>query len=156
MKKAICSTICAVIVGMFAAGVLTGCNRESDVNGLTSSGTAGPTPSEPLATTATNVTRSLQESISGVSQDVLTALGPHAEALKNLSTDEVMKLFRWTYRVEEFAPSFTAAALEDELNRLGKENWECFSIVSSPSGIRVTCKKRPMSAVNYLQYIPGM
>ena len=156
MKKAICSTICVLSLGLWPALVMTGCNEAGEEHSSPSVGASRPLPLDSSPTTAASVTQSLQESLSGVSQDVLTALGPHAEALKNLSTDEVMKLFRWNYKVVDLAPSLPSSGLEDELNRLGKENWECFSIVALSTGIRVTCKKRPMSAVNYLQYIPGM
>lgn len=156
MKKAICSTICVLSMGFVSMLPIAGCNGAHEEQSSTGTGSSLPNRQDPLSTSGASVTRSLQESLSGVSQDVITALGPHAEALKNLSADEVMKLFRWNYKVVELSPSLPASGLEDELNRLGKENWECFNIVSLPSGIRVTCKKRPMSAVNYLQYIPGM
>jgi hypothetical protein len=99
---------------------------------------------------------SLNEQIKGASKGVQDAVAPQAEALHKHTKAEVDKLFRWEYRVVDVPVSPDPSELEKRLTELGAENWECFSVVPSPESLRVLCKKRPPSAINYLKYVPGL
>lgn len=93
-----------------------------------------------------------QDAAGGVQQ----ALGPQGEVIQERTKEEVEKLFQWEYRVVDVEASLTADELERRLTELGSEGWECFNIVSSGQNSRVTCKRRPRSAINYLKLIPGL
>lgn len=102
------------------------------------------------------VVNSLHEQLQGASQEVQDAVGPQAEAIQSRTKAEVDKLFRWEYHVVDVPSILGSAELEKQLTELGAENWECFSVLPLPESVRVVCKKRPLSAINYLKYVPGL
>jgi hypothetical protein len=64
--------------------------------------------------------------------------------------EDIERMWTWEYKVlqmEEVEPS----ALEEELNALGKERWECSMAVSPASQLTVLCKRQ---AKSYLKLIP--
>jgi hypothetical protein len=76
---------------------------------------------------------------------------------KYRTKEEVEKLFRWEYKVIETPADQSAGALESQLSELGADGWECFHIHTQTSGlVRITCKRKPKSALSYLKYIPGL
>lgn len=99
---------------------------------------------------------SLSKQVGGASGNVQEALGPHSEALQAKTKEEVDKLFRWEYRVEDIPPDLTAGELEQRLASMGVEGWECFSLIPSTTTTRTICKRRPKSAIAYLKYLPGL
>jgi hypothetical protein len=96
------------------------------------------------------------EHFQGASGGVQQALGPQGEVIQERTKEEVEKLFRWEYRVVDVEANLTADELEKRLTELGNEGWECFNIAPSGQSSRVTCKRRPRSAINYLKLIPGL
>lgn len=64
--------------------------------------------------------------------------------------EDIERMWTWEYRVLEVEEG-KPLALEEELNALGKERWEC-SMVSSPaSQLTLLCKRQ---AKSYLKLIP--
>jgi hypothetical protein len=66
------------------------------------------------------------------------------------------KLFRWEYKVVDLAANQDANEFQGQLSLLGDDGWECFSISALLDKTRVTCKRRPKSAISHLKYIPGL
>ena len=98
----------------------------------------------------------LNEQLDKASDQVQEAVGPHAEQLQSRTKEEVEKLLRWEYKVMDLAADITAQQMETRLSQVGEEGWECGSVVPVPNGLRVTCKRKPPSALAYLKYIPGL
>ncbi len=85
------------------------------------------------------------------------AVAPHADAVQARTTEEVEKLFRWEYKVIELPHTSDPTNFEASLTTLGNDGWECFHIDRlSAEATRITCKRRPKSAISYLKYIPGL
>jgi hypothetical protein len=100
---------------------------------------------------------SLLNSIEGAKTEVQEAVAPHADAVQARTKEEVDKLFRWEYRVVEFPAEISSLELEAKLGELGDDGWECFHFGSIGSSVsRVTCKRKPKSALSYLKFIPGL
>ncbi len=98
----------------------------------------------------------LNEQLDKASDHVQEAVGPHADQLQSKTKEEVEKLFRWEYKVMDLPANVTAEQMESRLSQVGEDGWECSSIVSVPNAFRVTCKRKPPSALAYLKYIPGL
>ena len=146
--------IIQVHILILAILMITGCNDSS--NGSKSSPSSAPTAAAVSGLNVSGLMESLSQRVQGASGGVQQALGPQGEVLQNLTKEEMEKLFRWEYRVVETDLAIPAAAFEKRLGELGNEGWECFHIESSREAIRVTCKRRPRSALRYLQLIPGL
>ena len=99
---------------------------------------------------------SILDTLQGATTEVQNAVGPHADAVQARTKEEVEKLFRWEYKVVDLPKEQSSAALEAQLQELGSAGWECFSLASIESGMRVTCKRKPHSTLAYLKYIPGL
>jgi hypothetical protein len=134
--------------------VLTGC-KDSSNDAITSPASA-PTASAIEGVTVSSLLENLRERVQGARGGVQQALGPQGEVLQELTKDEVEKLFRWEYRVVETETAIAAADFEKRLGELGSEGWECFHIEDFRETTRITCKRRPRSALRYLQLIPGL
>lgn len=134
--------------------VLSGCN-DSHNTSPSPQGTPNAAPKiEDL--TLSQLLAGLGEHFQGASGGVQQALGPQGEVIQERTREEVEKLFRWEYRVVDIDANLTADELQKRLTELGNEGWECFSIAPSGHDSRVTCKRRPRSAINYLKLIPGL
>jgi hypothetical protein len=140
-----------LIIGIL---ILTGCNDSPNgsVTGASSSGNVEPGK----ALGVPEFLESLGQRVQGASGGVQQALGPQGEVIQERTKEEVEKLFRWEYRVVETEATMAAADFEKRLGELGNEGWECFHITTSPETTRITCKRRPRSALNYLKLIPGL
>jgi hypothetical protein len=116
------------------------------------------TPSEATneELSVTKLLGSLTETVQDASGGVQQVLGPHGEVLHERTKEEVEKLFRWEYRVVELDATLSVPDFEQQLSELGNEGWECFDIAAGSAKTRVTCKRRPRSALNYLKFIPGL
>lgn len=137
---------------------LSGCNDSHNASS-SPQGTPNSAPKmEDL--TLSQLLVAVGEHFQGASGGVQQALGPQGEVIQERTKEEVEKLFRWEYRVVDVEANLTADELEKRLTELGNEGWECFSIASSEQTrgqtSRVTCKRRPRSAINYLKLIPGL
>ncbi len=134
--------------------ILTGCNDSTNRSNTTPSPADNRTAANPLS--VPQLLQSLSQQVQGASGGVQQALGPQGEVIQERTKEEVEKLFRWEYRVVETERTMTAADFEKRLGELGSEGWECFNISTSAETTRITCKRRPRSALNYLKLIPGM
>ncbi len=133
---------------------LSGCNDSHNAS-PSPQGTPNSAPKmEDL--TLSQLLAGLGEHFQGASGGVQQALGPQGEVIQERTKEEVEKLFRWEYRVEDVEANLTSDQLEKRLTELGNEGWECFNIAPSGQSSRVTCKRRPRSAINYLKLIPGL
>jgi hypothetical protein len=131
-------------------GILTGCQERGNSQ---SSSTTGGTQDQ---LSFEGLLNSVSKQVGGASGNVQEALAPHSEALQAKTKEEVDKLFRWEYRVDDIPLDLTASQLEQRLAALGTEGWECFSLIPSTTTTRTICKRRPKSAIAYLKYLPGL
>ena len=86
--------------------------------------------------------RSLGE-LTGEAQDVLDDARSRAQALGALSADELQELWAIEYRTLEI-PHTDLAAIDEQLDALGQERWDCYHVSETDSG-RVFYFKRPKS-----------
>ena len=148
LKDAITTIACAVLMAIS----LSACNDSTN----STADTPTPSPTNAPVTESFSL-NSILNSIEGARSGVQNAVGPHADALQNRTKEEVEKLFRWEYRVVEVPSSATSPDLEAQLSVLGEDGWECFDLVQRPADMtRITCKRRPKSALSYLKYLPGL
>jgi hypothetical protein len=146
--------IIQVYILLLAVPTITGCNDSPN----SAKGAAVP-PSTTVGPGDVGVTallEALHQRVRGASGGVQQALGPQGGVLQERTKEEVEKLFRWEYRVLEIKDGLSAPDFEKGLNELGNDGWDCFHILALPENTRVTCKRRPRSALAYLQLIPGL
>lgn len=66
-----------------------------------------------------------------------------------LAEDEIEKMFAIEYKVFEIAEKNNVNILEDELNKFGKERWDCFFIDKNAESYRLFCRRKPKSYLRY-------
>lgn len=138
-KKTIASLVLAVLFLVISSG----CNEPSK--------TPSTLDHDPSSTSPKLSLQSLMDTIS----DAGEVLAPHAESIEETTKQEVSKLFRWEYKVLELPAESPAEEIEQELNRLGNDNWDCTPVPqASHQRIRMHCKRRPRSPLSYLRYVP--
>jgi hypothetical protein len=143
LKDAIVTDVCAILCVLAIAG----CGKSDQTAAQT------PLPSDtPASYSLDSVLDSLGTSFRGASSNV----APQAEAIQARTKEEWSKLFRWEYRVVDIAANESAPDFEAKLAELGQEGWEVFSIITQTESVRITCKRRPPSALAYLKYVPGL
>lgn len=144
----------ALLAVLLTALGLTGCQDTTNSSGAPSH-SAQDTPF-PYGINVKAVTEELSRRL-GISPDeVNAALSPHSEALQAKTKEEMDKLFRWEYRVQDIPSPIPAEEFERRLGELGGDGWDCFSIAQEARSTRLTCKRRPKSAITYLKYLPGL
>ena len=84
-------------------------------------------------------------------EDAKKGVAELTPGLKNVTTEELGKIFSFEYKILDIKDDPLAAEIEATLNVLGRERWECFAVQPVGSGIRLFLRRRPAS---YLQYIP--
>jgi len=151
-KHAIATTACGILFILCVSAC-----KDSD-----SSSVSDPAaPAENTATKASDLSlnevfSNLNDQLDRASDNVQEAVAPHTERLHAKTKEEVQKLFQWEYKVVDVPATTSASSMEARLNELGEEGWECDSAQNSVSVIRVSCKRKPPSALAYLKYIPGL
>lgn len=149
VKDAIATIVCIC----FLATLLSACNDSTNTQSTPANLT--PTVSPTIADGFS--LNSLLNSIEGAKTGVKDAVAPHADTVQARTKEELEKLFRWEYKVVERPRSLSTSEFEHTLSELGNEGWECFHIDHlTPEQTRITCKRRPKSAISYLKYIPGL
>jgi hypothetical protein len=152
VKDAIATMVCA---GFLAIG-LSACNDSTNQRASVPNPTPANAPSQPQVVEGFSL-NSLINSLEGAKTGVKDAVAPHADAVQTRTKEEVEKLFRWEYKVVEFPSSDDANKFQQFLSDLGADGWECFHIDRVVADTtRITCKRRPKSAISYLKYIPGL
>jgi len=96
------------------------------------------------------ITREFEQTVDQVTRSI-GKLAPDSKAIKELTTEEVEKLFVFEYLVSDAPPQSSTAELQETLTKLGQERWECFHIERTAETLRIFCKRRPKT---YLRYIP--
>ena len=95
------------------------------------------------------------EELLGEATETLNDLTRHGNEigsdLGNQASGEVEKLFIFEYKVFDLKKEESTQSIEEELNRLGKERWQCFHVEPLEKDFRFFCKRRPKT---YLRYIP--
>lgn len=148
VKDAITTTAWTIL----AAVALSACNDSTN----SPTQYAANSPTNPPAQEGFSI-NSILNSLEGAKRGAQEAVAPHADAVQTRTKEEVEKLFRWEYKVTQFPTNLPAAELEIKLMELGADGWECFDVREQPLNLtRVTCKRRPKSALSYLKYIPGL
>lgn len=150
LKDAMTTAACALAV---ALGV-SACS-DSD-SGQSEPIQEAPTASSEPDLSLDTVLDKLSDQLDRASDQMQGVVGPHAGQIQSQTKDEVEKLFKWEYKVVDLAANITAPQMESELSELGADGWECSSVLSVPTGLRITCKRKPPSALAYLKYIPGL
>lgn len=67
-----------------------------------------------------------------------------------LAKEEVEKLFTIEYKVLTVAADLPADELEQKLQALGRERWECFHTYPVGGELRIMCRRRPQSYLRML------
>lgn len=133
-------------VGLLSVA-LTGCDsKEASIDKMPSS--------EKISEVVSTLHQSAKDVSSTVQDSVQQIIGTNGTAIQNLTTEQLMRLFKWEYRVVDVGTDKPAEEMNATLTELGDQNWECFSILQIGAAVRITCKKRPASALEYLKYIP--
>ena len=134
MKYVPASPIYIVVAIVAAALLLPGCSEPPSTQ---DSGTS-------------EFTQDLKDTLHDAKRLLEQKLDPVAEDWQAKTSKEIEKLFALEYRVVTLDAELDSDAIEAELNDLGKERWECFSIRPDTKGLRVYCKRRPRSYLRYL------
>ena len=146
--------IVALPLFFYSMSALSGC--QNTTNDETAPPATRATPVAQDSLSFEGILDSMSKGLGVSPGQVQEALGPHGDALHAKTKEEVDKLFRWEYRVQDLPADLSAEDMEKRLAALGTDGWECFSIVPGPSSTRTTCKRRPKSAITYLKFLPGL
>lgn len=155
------TTLVALVLGT----LLGGCDFSSSHDADTSKGRADSLSTRSPASTSTEEAKTsdrlslsrlneLARELKQVVDDTTTHvsdISPSAEDVKNLTNDEINKLFAFEYRVESLKKDLPADQLEAALSKLGQERWECFDVEAHADVYQIFCRRRPQT---YLRYIP--
>lgn len=83
----------------------------------------------------------------------VAGLAPDTSAVQQKTNEEIEKLFRFEYKVEELAKEAPAGEIEASLARLGSDRWDCFHVESTPASLRLFCKRMPRTYLRYLTHV---
>jgi len=78
-----------------------------------------------------------------------TQVGGHLQDAKQLTAEEIEKIFRIDYAVFELPADVSRSNLAAALERYGKERWDCFDVEHGEDTLRIYCKRRPTSYIEY-------
>ena len=95
------------------------------------------------------LTEDVQEAID-LAQQKFDDVSPDGSKLHRAASDEIEKLFSYEYTIKELDPSLSTTQLQAELDMLGMERWDCFSIQNINAQLRIICKRRPKTYLRYL------
>ena len=153
-KDAITTALCTIALAVF----ISACSDSDSTDPQSDEAAAPPAPQAATEVDQAigTVLENLNEQLEKTSGQVQEAVAPHAEEIQARTKVEVEKLFQWQYKVVDIPAAATASQMESDLTKLGADGWECASIIPVPNGFRVSCKRKPPSALAYLKYIPGL
>lgn len=77
-------------------------------------------------------------------------LGPVADNVSTMTSEQLNKVIRYEYRVMTIPAGTTPQATEAILAEAGQERWECFSVVPGQNGLTVFCKRLPYALLRSL------
>jgi hypothetical protein len=92
----------------------------------------------------------LVKNIREIGEELAERVGPFGNDVKKSASEQLEKLFSVEYRIVEFDSDLSRQKLEQQLNILGKDRWDCFNIRSEDMRIRAYCKRLPRGYLPYL------
>lgn len=92
----------------------------------------------------------LRESLREIQQAIAERVGPLSDDVKRSANEQFEKLFAIEYKVIEFDADLSRQSLEQKLNELGKDRWDCFNMKSQGDYVRAYCKRLPRGYMQYL------
>ncbi len=91
----------------------------------------------------------------GGAQDVIEGARTRAQELGELSAEELQELWAIEYKTLEVTHT-DLAALDEQLNALGQERWECYHVSEDGEGKVFYFKRRKSTAIanltNFLRF----
>ncbi len=91
----------------------------------------------------------------GGAQDVIEGARTRAQELGELSAEELQELWAIEYKTLDVAHT-DLAALDEQLNALGQERWECYHVSEDGEGKVFYFKRRKSTAIanltNFLRF----
>ena len=113
-----------------------------------------PTPStlERLNTELSLGWSKTAETVLNASQQV----APLAQEVQQQALDQWLTAYRMEYKVAEISGSEPLAKVEQTLQILGEERWDCFAVQSLGSSTRLFCKRRPQSFLRLMSTLPSV
>lgn len=93
----------------------------------------------------------LQGDLNALLSQAKQQLEPHKEQVESYTKGELDKLFQLEYEVREIPLESEISELRTVLTELGAQRWDCFHVERDVRNLRIFCKRKPKS---YLQYIP--
>ena len=92
------------------------------------------------------------DDLRGDAQVVLDEARSRAHELGELSADELSEVWAIEYRTL-FIPHAAVGTLDDQLNALGQERWECYHVSEEPQGKRFYFKRPKSTAISNLTHL---
>lgn len=92
------------------------------------------------------------DDLRGDAQDVLYEARNRAQAIGELSADEISELWAIEYRTL-LVPRADLGTLDEQLNALGQERWECYHVGDEPQGKRFYFKRPKSTAISNLTHL---
>lgn len=92
------------------------------------------------------------DDLRGDAQVVLDEARSRAQTLGDLSSDELSEVWAIEYRTL-FIPHMTVGTLDEQLNALGRERWECYHVSEEPQGKRFYFKRPKSTAIANLTHL---
>lgn len=92
------------------------------------------------------------DDLRGDAQDVLDEARSRAQTIGELSADEIGELWAIEYRTL-LVPRADLGTLDEQLNALGQERWECYHVNEEPQGTRFYFKRPKSTAISNLTHL---
>ena len=92
------------------------------------------------------------DDLRGDAQDVLDGARNRAQAIGELSADELSEIWAIEYRTL-LVPHADLGTLDETLNVLGRERWECYHVSDEPQGKMFYFKRPKSTAVANLTHL---
>ena len=90
--------------------------------------------------------------LTGDAQDVLDEARNRAQAIGELSADELSEIWAIEYRTL-LVPHADLETLDEQLNALGQERWECYHVSDEVQGQRFYFKRPKSTAISNLTHL---
>ncbi len=92
------------------------------------------------------------DELRGDAQGVLDEARSRAQAIGELSADELSEIWAIEYRTL-LVPQADLGTLDEQLNALGQERWECYHVSDEPQGKRFYFKRPKSTAISNLTHL---
>ncbi len=89
------------------------------------------------------------DDLKGSAQDAIEDAREKARALRELSAEELQEIWAIEYKTIEVTHS-DLAALDEQLNELGQERWDCYHVSEDGQGKVFYFKRGKSNAIAYL------